>query len=989
MGRGETLAIRSYTVVDGLAHDHVSHIYRDSHDFLWICTDDGLSRFDGRHFVNYTTADGLPHIHVNDIIEASSGDYWLATDGGVTLFRPAHPAQRFKSFKPDGPPQALFINAIVEEPQGALLVGSAAGLYRLRREENAARFEPINFGAPAGMREASSINAICREPSGTLWIGTASGLYRRDPSGVCTRFTTSDGLPHDFVDHLVTDPDSRIWACTRHGLARLARTPRPGVAIDLTVTSANGLPHPDVRTIRFMPDGRRWIGTLGGLVEWAPGPPGPANFRVYTEDDGLNDREVYALSSDPAGNIWIGSRRGGLIRLAQSGFQTFGKKDGLSLSGSDELLETSAGGICVAALADARRVISCLNARRFAVTIPRLPDAATAAIPSSNQSMIVDHFGDWWISSPRGLFRLRGAKSRPGAAVGGADLTLLPEVESRRMLEDGRHNVWVTTYKAWSFGLERWDRGSSQVRDFSASLPLAVRERGIAALAEAPEGQLWIGLNRPGGLYRLRKGRFEEIASVPPGNIQALYRDAANRLWMASAEAGLGRVDNPDAERITVRRYDYARGLSSNEVWCLTEDHYGRIYAGTARGVDQIDPMLDRITHYSSADGLTQGDIRAALSDRNGDLWFLSKQGLSRLRPTANVRQQPLQARITAIRIAGTQHPISDLGDLNVQSVESPWNRNSAQIDFSAVAFQAPEQLRYQFRLLGAAGDWSDPSPDSTVHFSNLAPGRYRFLVRAINADGIAGPEPASFGFTISAPPWRRWWFLAGIAVAVTGLAYLGHRLRLERQLALERVRSRIATDLHDDIGASLSRIAVMSEVIKSCAGVADDESQRMLTEIAESSRALVDGMSDIVWSIDPRRDNLGDVVARLRAFGSDVLEPRGIAWTCEGPSAALHQHLSPDQRRQLYLIFKEAIHNIARHSHARNVTLRITVEGGEVQGEIHDDGCGVPSNGGEGLGMVSMRGRSVRLGGEFRINAGPEGGTRATLNFPLASRKT
>src|ERR1051326_3620202 len=188
VGRGETLAIRSYTVVDGLAHDHVSHIYRDSHDFLWICTDDGLSRFDGRHFVNYTTADGLPHIHVNDIIEASSGDYWLATDGGVTLFRPAHPAQRFKSFKPDGPPQALFINAIVEEPQGALLVGSAAGLYRLRREENAARFEPINFGAPAGMREASSINAICREPSGTLWIGTASGLYRRDPSGVCTRF---------------------------------------------------------------------------------------------------------------------------------------------------------------------------------------------------------------------------------------------------------------------------------------------------------------------------------------------------------------------------------------------------------------------------------------------------------------------------------------------------------------------------------------------------------------------------------------------------------------------------------------------------------------------------------------------------------------------------------------------------------------------------------------------------------------------------------
>jgi signal transduction histidine kinase len=161
-----------------------------------------------------------------------------------------------------------------------------------------------------------------------------------------------------------------------------------------------------------------------------------------------------------------------------------------------------------------------------------------------------------------------------------------------------------------------------------------------------------------------------------------------------------------------------------------------------------------------------------------------------------------------------------------------------------------------------------------------------------------------------------------------------------------------------------------------------------MLAEMAESSRALVDGMSDIVWSIDPRRDNLGDVVARLRAFGSDVLESRGIAWTCEGPSEALHQHLTPDQRRQLYLIFKEAIHNIARHSQARNVSLRIQVEDDEVRGEIQDDGRGVGSNGGDGLGMASMRRRSARLGGEFHIGAPTDGGTQATLRFPLASRK-
>jgi two-component sensor histidine kinase len=337
--------------------------------------------------------------------------------------------------------------------------------------------------------------------------------------------------------------------------------------------------------------------------------------------------------------------------------------------------------------------------------------------------------------------------------------------------------------------------------------------------------------------------------------------------------------------------------------------------------------------------------------------------------------------------VAGTPYPVSELGEVSVPGAEFGWNRNSVQIDFSAIAFQSPDQLTYQFRLEGAEGGWSEPTPDSTVHFSNLAPGRYRFLVRAINSDGAASPAPAAFPFTISPPPWLRWWFQAGIAGMVLGLGYLGHKLRLERQLAMARVRSGIATDLHDDIGASLSRIAVMTEVVKDRVGKADRDSQRMLGEIAETSRMLVDGMSDIVWSIDPRHDNLADVVARLRAFGSDVLEPRGIHWTCEGPSDALNRALSPDQRRQLYLVFKEAIHNIARHSHAQNVTLRFRVDGDRVWGEIQDDGRGVPANPSGGLGLGSMRQRAERLGGEFQIGAGPEGGTRATLDFPLSSR--
>jgi signal transduction histidine kinase len=340
-----------------------------------------------------------------------------------------------------------------------------------------------------------------------------------------------------------------------------------------------------------------------------------------------------------------------------------------------------------------------------------------------------------------------------------------------------------------------------------------------------------------------------------------------------------------------------------------------------------------------------------------------------------------------SIRVAGAAHGVSEVGETAVAPAEFAWRLNSVQIEFSTIDFRSPDQIRYQFRLHGSSEEWSEPTPESTVHFSSLAPGHYQFLVRAINSDGVASPAPASFAFTILPPPWRRWWFLTMASGALIGLGYMWHKSSLNRNLALERIRSGIATDLHDDIGASLSRIAVMSEAITDRVSAADGDSRRMLADIAETSRVLVGAMSDIVWAIDPRRDHLGDVVARLRAFGSDVLEPRGIRWSCEDSCGDARQELSPEQRRQFYLIFKEAIHNIARHSGASHVVLRIDVREDHLHGEIEDDGRGIPSDPREGLGLSSMRSRAGRLGGVFEIKTRPEGGTQATLHFPLRTR--
>src|SRR5688500_17881318 len=179
LGRAETLPLRAYTVTEGLAHNRVSRIYRDSHDFLWICTDDGLSRFDGREFVNYTVSSGLPHAHVNDSVEARNGDYWIGTDGGLVLFRPGARKPIAGIYRPPGPPQALFVNAVIEEPDGAALLGTSAGLYRLRQ----GRIERVHFPSPPGVHESDYVNTLYLDKNQGLWAGGATGLFWRNSAG--------------------------------------------------------------------------------------------------------------------------------------------------------------------------------------------------------------------------------------------------------------------------------------------------------------------------------------------------------------------------------------------------------------------------------------------------------------------------------------------------------------------------------------------------------------------------------------------------------------------------------------------------------------------------------------------------------------------------------------------------------------------------------------------------------------------------------------
>jgi signal transduction histidine kinase len=301
------------------------------------------------------------------------------------------------------------------------------------------------------------------------------------------------------------------------------------------------------------------------------------------------------------------------------------------------------------------------------------------------------------------------------------------------------------------------------------------------------------------------------------------------------------------------------------------------------------------------------------------------------------------------------------------------------QIDFATVAFVPGEAPHYQYRLEPADPAWSDPSLERTVNYSNLAPGRYRFQARLAGAENPA----AVMEFTVLAPLWQRWWFRALLLCAALGLLYGLHRYRTVRLLEMERLRTRIASDLHDDIGSGLSQIAVLTEVARGPDGTGDLDST--LGNIGALSRELADSMNDIVWSVNPDRDHLRDLLQRMRRFASDVLAGKNIDFSFQASPGGEADRIPIEIRREIYLIFKETVNNIVRHSACTRARIAFLIGDGWLELCVEDNGNGLGEQSREDAhGLHSISERARRIGGTIEFRRGDSGGLRVALRVAL-----
>lgn len=970
--RAQQPAFRLFTTQDGLVRNWVTKIHRDSKGYLWFCTVEGISLFDGYHFTNFSTRDGLPSRLVPDMIETRQGEYWFATGAGLARFHANHGnSLPFEVVHVGDSKESNVVNTIYEGHDGTIWCGTVRGLYSFRPQDG----ESAPHLAPLDVQDPVEVLALAEDSRRNLWVATTQTLLRRRPSGQVDSLDIR--INTRFINSMVIDGHDRLWTGSfgMAGVDTKAEPPR--------VLPPQNIPAktPGRITVLYLDDhSDLWIGGSTGLVRFRPD-TAPLDVLAYTPSDSFPINQVTALEQDSRNNLWAGVGTVGAVRLAAGSFELFTRADGLDSVEVQGFTESLQGTPYVIT---GQWTLNEFSGGRF-VPIPlRVPKPGQTW--AAGRVMVQDRDRAWWAATGAGVARypramdVRDLKGKPPERIYSVR-DGLPSDTILKMFQDSRGDIWAGT----NDGVGHWSRATGRWQAYPTAdlVPQSKVAAVVNAFAEDSSGNIWTGLH-PSGLVRFRGARCELVThDVPRGSINSLLSDSQGRLWIGSSQGGVGRMDHPEADEPQIRHYGPQEGLSSDQVYSLAEDNKGRIYVAGGRGVDRLDPKSTMLHHFTASSGLPPGDTGFLFRDREGCIWFGSFYGLSRYRPEQDETMETPAPLLRGLRLDGERFPIAETGEREVKGIVLMPEHNRLDVEFRSLYFEVGAVLRYQYRLEDSERDWSAPTEDQTVRYANLAPGKYRFAVRSVTESGKVSAGHATLAFEVLPVFWKRSWFLAVVALSLASGAISLHRYRLNHVLAMERVRTRLATDLHDDVGAGLAEIAILSEVAKRQEPAGN---LRLLDDIAGRARSLRDAMSDIVWAVDPREERLSDLVLRLRHVAFTLLETEERRVEFLAPADdRLAIELTPDLRRHVLLFFKEAVTNVARHANATAVLVETSVDGGRFRMSIRDNGRGFePHQPSTGRGLKSLQYRARELRGSLQVQSAPSCGTWIELNLPL-----
>lgn len=947
----QILPLRSYTTEDGLISNWVTSVIQDSRGYLWVGTSDGISVYDGATFRNYTTEDGLSNSFITVMKESRRHPrtIWIGTiQRGLTKYERGS----FKRIPVGATLYSNSITSLAEDTSGTLWCATSGGVFRVVGDSALEFLSREMLHRGVGVVVASK---------GLIWIG--SGRLAR-VYGTDGQITASIDLPlggDEHIESMSVDHGGDVWIGGTLGTILVYR--------DATRVWKRRFSSA-IFGVWVDRQGFAWLTTGQGIqkVRKATFPHGSAV--LYDARRGFPEQGVFAALEDRESNIWFGTYHKGLIKLAEKALHLLPIRAHTHVASLDSLWHLwlpGEGGIWEVWDEQEEQYRSEFH------SVPGMHGADQAG------PVVFDKHGRLWEVSAARLLCYEVVRNAHGRSRLVPVTTLSPSSKLALVACVDRSNrLWYSIDSAVVIvDLNTPPRVEGYLR-FPRDIPLG----SVRAIYQDVRGNIWLGdFHR--GLVRLeansvpqqgqswRPGpmrHFTMVDGLPDDGIRSFSEDDTGRLWIGTRYGGVAVYDGDTFTTISMKD-----GLVSNCIWSMARDSAGRMWLATSLGL----MALNKDESKKSIGETVGRAIDFCAASLGGLIWFgtgLETLGAYEIaREVTNLVPPPIYIS----RLVVNDSVVSTEGEL-----EFSFDRNNCAIQYIGISLKDEQNVRYQFRLNNA--EWSKPTRQRSVSFAALSPGDYAFEVRALNGDGIVSEQPARLAFTILPPFWQRWWFVLLAAIFLGALVYVAYLYRVRQLLRVERLRTRIATDLHDDIGASLTRIALFSDIAKDEARYAAPKLTDVAERIGNDARELLDAVSTLVWSIDPRHDSFDDVLTYMKEFAQEMFDMKGIAYSFSSAAELTSLELPVEVRRNLLLLYKEAVNNVVKHSRCTEARAEIASRDGELVLSVSDNGIGFSDpEGGSGHGIANMRTRAAAVGARFSITSSEGRGTYVEVILP------
>ena len=956
---------------DGLPNNTVNALAQTSDGYLYIATPTRLARFDGISFeeVSYKSFAGSSNPKIRALLTDRRGGLCVAMDDALAVLDPG--SRRIMTNGLEG----ISPQGVVEDGDGAFWI-----VYEKNKVCRIKDGRVKRFGQDDGL-DTNYICTLAVDTRGRLWFGQshAVGIFRNEKFETLVRapFTATricaagDGgiwissnaqllKYHEggqLEDHgrLKVDPPYRtpiVLLESRDGAVWMGTSDHGLFCYDAAGFQAVPTSHSDVLAFLEDHEGNLWVGTDGGGLNRLK----TRAVELLQGQAELPFEAVQSICEDTNGDLWVAAGNGVLARRTGSSWQNI----------SSDAIWPGGSANCVAAAPDGSVWIGTGSSglrRWHAGVIDSWAPSADGLASRSIRALMVARNGDLWIGEqgPGPLQCLHQGQFRTIPLP--RDTRLI-----RGMAEDLNGNIWIGTAGSGTLFCV-----SNDIATDCTSLTLS-EPRSIRCLQTTPDGSLWIGY-AGSGVGRLKNGRFVQARTADglyDNSISQILYDGRGWMWFG-AEHGIFKVREQDFE-----------AFAENRVTQIHSIHYGR---------DDGAPSLQA----------NVGNCPSAMRTQDGRLWMPMRSGLAVVDPTAlheNLEPPPvlLKRVIVDDRVLAIDSD-ADPVHANEEFVATPLkiapDHRRLEFQFTALTFRDPENVRFRYRLEGFDNGWMDAGTQRGVTYSRLPAGEYRFDVKACNSDGVWNDRGVALALTVTPFLWQTWWFrLTAVAVFAFGIGatvrYLStRRLRsrvqaLERQAALDRERARIARDIHDDLGASLTEMTLLAGLASRKESTPEQVGEHV-QQLSTTVRQVTDSLDEIVWAVNPRNDTLPHMVNYLGKFALNFVRTAGIRCSVDLPDQPPPLTLSAEVRHNLFLVAKEALNNSVRHANATEITFTMALVDGSLKIIVDDNGRGLAgaANGDDADGLRNMRERMKNIGGIFEIEPKAGAGTRVVLVYP------